>query len=80
MISKFLCTLPWVGLESDLPVCTAIDQFKAYETMYKKSAASEQKMVLNMTGCKLPCNYREFQAVGHPIQMKVNGMGFAYGL
>ena len=37
-------------------------------------------MVLNMTGCKLPCNYREFQSVGNPIQIKISGMDFGFGL
>ena len=50
-----------------------MEQFSAFSWIYTILAVSEQRDVLNITNCKLPCEYREIRPVGTPIVKKIGG-------
>ena len=47
-----------------------------HEQYYQKISFKEQKTVLNITGCKAPCKYTEFKALGTPVKKKMKLFGF----
>ena len=70
VIRKIGCKLPWAPSKRDeTPIknCTTMNQLNKHDTLYTEIATSEQRDVLNITGCKLPCSYREIKPVGTPI-------------
>ena len=68
------CKLPWIAesLAGDqFKTCEKMEQFSAFSWIYTILAVSEQRDVLNITNCKLPCEYREIRPVGTPIVKKI---------
>ena len=51
----------------ELPNCSKLGEFNAISAFYEKLAYSEQRDVLKLTNCKLPCQYREIKAAESPI-------------
>ena len=74
------CKLPWNEFSLKIHTCNTVEQFQRHENLYSYYAASEQKIIINMTGCKLPCSYREFKTVGDPMDVKIERIGFGFGL
>ena len=64
--------------------CTNLEQFDAHDFIYQLFAVYELREVLNLTGCKIPCQYREIKAVDTPTPIKTGtldeAMGFALTL
>ena len=45
-----------------------MNQLNLHNALYTKIFTLEQRDVLNITGCKVSCNYREIRPVGTPIR------------
>ena len=54
----------WV--DSTLPVCTTMDQLGELEKAAWVMNNVEQKIIINKTGCMIPCTYKEYSMVGTP--------------
>ena len=84
---KVGCILPW-AMEKlgkmKIPNCTNLEEFDAHDFIYQLFAVYELREVLNLTGCKIPCQYREIKAVDTPTPIKTGtldeAMGFALTL
>ena len=79
---KVGCTLPWAMEKlgkTKIPNCTKMEQFDAQDIIYRFFAAYELRAVLNFTGCKIPCQYREIRAVETPTPFKTGTMNGAMG-
>ena len=74
---KVGCILPW-AMEKlgkmKIPNCTNLEQFDAHDFIYQLFAVYELREVLNLTGCKIPCQYREIKAVDPPTPIKTGTM------
>ena len=55
--------------------CTRRDQFEAHAALYDELASVEQRDVLNLINCQLPCKYREIMRVGTPMTQKYGDNG-----
>jgi hypothetical protein len=70
--------LPW-GADRPgtrkMPNCTRNDQFEAHAALYYKFATVEQRDVLNLINCQLPCKYREIMRVETPMTQKMEDNG-----
>ena len=58
-----------------MPNCTRMDQFAEHAALYFKLSFVEQRDVLNLTDCQLPCKYREIMQVGTPVTQKFGDNG-----
>ena len=53
-----------------------MDQLTYHEQEYELLADVDETDLIKMTGCSLPCNYREFKLVGSPKEVDYNNFGF----
>ena len=61
------CRPPWdIWSPGSIPVCTTVEEMAKHETLDWGHFNFEQKVVLNTTGCKIPCNYNEYKIEGEP--------------
>jgi uncharacterized metal-binding protein len=74
------CKLPWTKVDLNLSICTTFDQFLEHEKYYNEIARKEQRAVLDMTGCKIPCTYRDFKKVGTSLKKRINVSGFGISI
>ena len=49
-------------------MCTTLDQLAYHEQEYNQLLDIVQNDLINITGCSLPCRYREFKVVGNPVE------------
>ena len=61
------CRPPWDSWSPHtIPLCQTVDQLQHHERLDWADVNLEQKMIVNNTGCQLPCHYREYQVAGEP--------------
>ena len=61
---KIGCRLPWDKWNpQERPVCTSEEQFNQFEELYGKLANSDVDRIVQVTGCKEPCNFKEYKFV-----------------
>ena len=61
---KVGCRLPWDSRSrKDRVVCTTVKQFSYFEWIYKALVNADADVIVKMTGCKMPCNYKEYKFV-----------------
>ena len=55
------CRPPWDSWSPrDIQLCQTVEQLQQHETLDWGDVNLEQKLVVNNTGCQLPCHYREY--------------------
>ena len=59
--------------DTTLPLCTTMEQLRMHEKLDWSVYNDEQKIVINKTGCNVPCTYKEFAMVGEPQEGNMNG-------
>ena len=74
------CRLPWAEVDQNIANCTTFEQFLKHEKFYQEIAMKEQKAVLDMTGCKVPCKYRDFKEVDTPIKKRITVSEFGISI
>ena len=53
------CRPPWdIWSPDTIPLCQTMDQLREYERLDVFYLSSEQKMIVNQTGCLVPCSYK----------------------
>ena len=57
----------------DIPVCETVEQLQEHERLDWDLGVSSQKMLVNSTGCNIPCKYKVESA-----RYKVHGTGTRY--
>ena len=58
------CKLPWDKSSSDtFQVCSQVKDLKAYDKSYRNMKIRNFQWIQNYTGCKKPCQYREYRLV-----------------
>ena len=61
---KVGCRLPWDKLSrQDRPVCSTPEQFNQFEEIYKALVNTDAERIEKTTGCKKPCQYKEYKFV-----------------
>ena len=61
------CRPVWdIWSDTAIPICSDIKDIILHETMDFENFNYERKIVESKTGCKVPCNYREFAIAGEP--------------
>ena len=61
---KIGCRLPWDKWSpQERPVCTSEEQFNLFELLYSSLLNAEAEVITERTGCKIPCNYKEYKFV-----------------
>ena len=61
---KIGCRLPWdTWSQQKRSVCTSGGQFKQFELFYLSLLNAETDVITEQTGCKIPCNYKEYKFV-----------------
>ena len=65
---KVGCRPPWdtAWSPASLPVCDNTGQLAEHESLDWGLYNYEKKVVINSTGCKIPCTYSEYKVVGEP--------------
>ena len=59
------CRPPWDSWSSgDIPLCERMEELQEHERLDWADVNLEQKMIVNNSGCELPCHYREYQVAG----------------
>ena len=71
------CRPPWDSLSPKfLNVCQNLSQFDKIESYEYLIMWNDQNKVINVTGCLIPCQYKEFQVIGEP--RKASGSIYGY--
>ena len=61
---KLGCRLPWdKWSQQKRAVCTTEDQFNQFESSYGELANADIDRIVQVTGCKEPCNFKEYKFV-----------------
>ena len=61
---KLGCRLPWdKWSQQERAVCTSEDQFNQFESSYGELANADIDRIVQVTGCKEPCNFKEYKFV-----------------
>ena len=61
------CRPPWDSWSPPtLPLCQTMEELQHHERLDWADVNLEQKMIVNNTGCQLPCHYREYQVAEEP--------------
>ena len=61
------CRPPWDSWSPPtIPLCQTMEELQHHERLDWADVNLEQKMIVNNTGCQLPCHYREYQVAGEP--------------
>ena len=76
-VKRVGCALPWNNVEEDVPLCKTLEQFHQHEAFYAEMSSVDQGQIVTITGCKIPCNYRQFKLVGQILKAHVKVLGFA---
>ena len=58
-------------------MCTTLDQLAYHEQEYDQLVDILQDDLIKITGCSLPCRYKEFKIVGNPVEVDNNSFGFS---
>jgi hypothetical protein len=61
---------------NNYPNCTTKDQLEKYKDITTKSFFACQQELQDLTGCKVPCDYRHYQVVGTPSRVDMDGRPF----
>ena len=74
------CRLPWSSTTAMLDGrkvdnCSTLKDFRSHSSFYHKIFSSEQKDVVKLTNCTIPCNFRAINAVGEPMITKMGNKG-----
>ena len=70
------CRPPWDAWSpATLPVCDNTEKLAEHERLDWALYNYERKMVINSTGCQIPCKYKKFQLVGEPQSGSTSKMG-----
>ena len=79
MMLDFLCTdhrLPWDTWSSpSWPVCTTMEQLTYHEMQYLHLGNFRESDLIKITGCSIPCKFREFKIVGTPKEVDHTNIG-----
>ena len=68
LAAKAGCRLPWDTLSSQKrPICTTLDQYKIFSTVFETLRDAAMKGIKDMTGCSKPCTYKDYQVVNGPL-------------
>ena len=61
------CRPPWDRWSPDtIAECDTTEQLTRHESLDWALYNYEKRMVIQTTGCKIPCTYNEYQVVGEP--------------
>ena len=61
---KVGCRLPWdKWSRQKRSVCTSEEQFNQFELLYASLLNADTDVITKRTGCKIPCNYKEYKFV-----------------
>ena len=61
------CRPPWdIWSPSSIPLCDTVEKIYEYEQLDYYYLIYEQKIVLNLTNCLIPCTYKEYKMVEEP--------------
>ena len=61
---KIGCRLPWdTWSQQERVVCTTKEQLAQFEQSYKLLTNADADAILHITGCRKPCNYKEYKFV-----------------
>ena len=61
---KLGCRLPWdKWSQQERVVCTSEEQFNRFESSYGELANADADRIIQITGCKEPCNFKEYKFV-----------------
>ena len=61
------CRPPWDSWSPPtIPLCQTMKELQQHERLDWADVNLEQKMIVNNTGCQLPCHYREYKVAGDP--------------
>ena len=77
VVDKGGCRYPWDNNNSSAPVCTTIEKILETERLFFNISKLERKDVVNMTGCKVPCTYREYTVLNDLMKGLTEGFGVA---
>ena len=71
--------LPWDTLTTiPLPMCNTMEQLIYHEIEYHQLTEVRESNLLEITGCSLPCRYKEYKIVDTLIGL--DGMGYGFSL
>ena len=63
-----------------LPVCNSLEQLMKHEKLYQKLGSMEESMLVETTGCDLPCVFMEYRQEGIPYEYSDKfGLGVVFG-
>ena len=66
---KVGCKPPWDNqTPSIIPVCQTVKNIIKHIEIEEEIIASEKKIIINKTGCLVPCKYREYHVLRDPIR------------
>ena len=61
---KIGCRLPWDKLsQQERSICTSEEEFNQFEELYGKLANADVDRIVQVTGCKEPCIFKEYKFV-----------------
>ena len=69
MVEKIGCRPPW-ETSTSVPICASTKEADVFGDRFLNLLMSELKIITNMTGCLIPCVYKEYEIVGEPFKYK----------
>ena len=62
------CRPPWdIWSPESIPLCQTVEELQEYELLDKEAVHFHQAMIVNRSGCKIPCNYKVGVTLTHLI-------------
>merc|ERR1711956_189168 len=59
------CRLPWdPWSHTTVPLCSTLQQYRVYEELFLAMNHQDVGGMVEMTGCRAPCHYREYRFIG----------------
>ena len=76
------CRLPWDSWsDQDSQVCTSLEQYKQFESLYESISDTAGSFIEEVTGCIKPCSYKEYKVAGvNPYTFEQKGFSSFFGI
>lgn len=63
------CRPPWDTLSS-MEICDTTEEITEYFEKLNKNFVNEQKVIVESTGCLIPCRFREYKTEWEPFEIE----------
>ena len=81
IVARVGCRYPWTTDHTTFPVCTTLQKIRELEEEFYTIQRSETRVVIEKTGCHVPCRHREYKIFSDEFEgSTLGGSGVAVWL